>query len=86
MSGKGWKCQGIWTHPRTFSHPERGKVRGAKGQEMRRQRKKGRKRGISEANGPRGEGTRSSKAEEHPEPEERWVAARETQDGAGKTR
>lgn len=86
MSGKGWKCQGIWTHPRIFSHLERGKARRAKGREMRRQGSKGRNRGISEANGPRGEGTKSSKAEEQPKPEERWVGARETQDGAGKTK
>lgn len=41
---------------------------------------------MSKANGSRGEGTKSREAEEHPEPEEGWVAARETQDGAGKTR
>lgn len=33
MSGKGGKCEWVWSHPRTFSHLERGKERGDKGQE-----------------------------------------------------
>lgn len=87
MSGKGWKCEGVWTHPRTFSHLEKGQGKESqRSGNWGRQRSKGRNRGIPEANGPTGEGTKSNKAEEHPEPEERWVAAREIQDGAGKTR
>lgn len=66
MSGKGWKCEGVWTHPRTFSQLESGKVRGARGQETGEERSKGRNRGIS-----RGEGTKSSRAEVDPEPQER---------------
>lgn len=38
MSGKGWKCEGVWTHPRSFSHLERSKVRRARGEESGEER------------------------------------------------
>lgn len=84
MSGKGWKCLDPFKdlHP-----PWKGQGKGSqRSGNWRRERSKGRHRGMSKANGSRGEGTKSREAEEHPEPEEGWVAARETQDGAGKTR